>query len=239
MAVVSTILGELHRILRQLTDLRERQVRGPKQIVGAESVVKKAEADLATTKETQKKARLASDEKQLQLKQREARVADLQGKLNACSTNREYQLLKDQIAADLQANSVLSDEILEGLEILDQLQASVKDAEVVLAKSKQELEKTRAKVADQLALLESEIVRVQGQLVSAEKGLPDDFQADYQRLARGRGDQGLAPLDGDSCGGCFQTVTTQMLSQLLLGHPVFCKSCGCMLYQAEGSPDPT
>lgn len=239
MTTASAVLRELHRIHRQLADLRDRLVRGPKQIVAAEGNVKRAEGELVQAKDAYRKARLASDEKQLQLKQREARIVDLQGKLNACSTNREYQALKEQIAADLQANSVLSDEILEGLEQLDLLQAAVKSAETNLVKIKEELQRVRERVADQQTLLETELARVQAELTSSEKYLPEEFRADYQRLAPVVGEQCLAQLDQQTCGGCYTTVTAQTLNDLLLGRPVVCKNCGCLLYLPEDrSPEP-
>lgn len=233
MATVSALLRELHRLHRQLSDLRERLARGPKQIQIAEGNVKKAESDVTQAKDAYRKARLASDEKQLQLKQREARVTDLKGKQNACTSNREYQTLKETIAADLQANSVLSDEILEGLEQLDALQAATKAAEAALVKMKEELEKTRGRVADQQAGLEAEVARIQGELTQAERVLPDEFRAEYERQSRGRGADALASLDGQTCGGCFTTVTMQMLNELLMGRPVLCKNCGCVLYLPE------
>jgi len=233
MASVSAILRELHRLHRQLADLKERLVRGPKQIQIAEGNVKRAEGDVALAKDNYRKARLASDDKQLQLKQREARILDLQGKQNACSSNREYQSLKETIAADLQANSVLSDEILEGFEQVDLLQAATKTAEANLVKMKDELEKTRSRVTDQQAGLEAELARVQGELNEAERGLPDEFRAEYERQARGRGEEALAPLDGQTCGGCYTTITTQTVSELLMGRPVHCKNCGCLLYMPE------
>lgn len=233
MATVSAILRELHRLHRQLADLKARLARGPKQIQIAEGNVKRAEGDVTAAKDAYRKARMGSDEKQLQLKQREARIVDLKGKQNACSSNREYQSLKETIAADLQANSVLSDEILEGLEQLDVLQAATKTAESNLAKMKEELEKTRGRVADQLAGLDAEAVRVQGELTDAERALPDEFRTEYERQARGRGEECLAQLEGQTCGGCYTTITTQMLTELLMGHPVHCKNCACLLYLPE------
>ncbi len=55
------------------------------------------------------------------------RIVDLEGKLNTAASNREFSLLKEQIAADEQANSVLSDEILEALEQLDLMQDQVEN----------------------------------------------------------------------------------------------------------------
>src|SRR5262245_28991233 len=161
-------LATLHRIHRQLADLRDRLERGPKQVKAAEANVKKSEGELAQAKEAFKAGKLAADEKQLQLKSREAKLADLTAKLNMAQSNKEYQLLKDQIAADKQANSVLADEILEALERIDQLQAAIKTADGHLAKFKDEQDKTRKRISDQQQGLESELARVRGELKAAE-----------------------------------------------------------------------
>ena len=226
-------LRTLHRIHRQQADLRDRLERGPKQIKAADANVKKGEADLNQAKEAYKQLKLAADEKQLQLKSREAKLVDLQAKLNMAQSNKEYQLLKDQMAADKQANSVLADEILEALERLDQLQAATKIAEAALAKTKEDMAKVRQRVDSQQQGLETELARVSGELKAAEDELTGDFKANYLRLARSMGEDALAPTEGDSCGGCSQTFTTQTLNLLKLDKPVFCKSCGRMLYLAE------
>ena len=46
MTVTAEVLRELHRIHRQLSDLRDRHQRGPKQLRASEASVKKMEADL-------------------------------------------------------------------------------------------------------------------------------------------------------------------------------------------------
>jgi predicted nucleic acid-binding Zn-ribbon protein len=226
-------LRELHRIHKQLTDLRGRVERGPKQIQAGEAGVRLQEQDMKQAKENYTKARVNADEKQLQLRQREARIADLKGKLNACSTNREYQALKEQIAADEQANRVLEDEILEALEQLDVLQRNVGDSELSLKKIKAELEKCRQRVAGEQSGLEAELARVTQSLRDAEARLPADFRAEYERIARVKGENALAQVEGDVCGGCYQILTAQMINELRMERPLWCKSCGCLLYLPE------
>jgi predicted nucleic acid-binding Zn-ribbon protein len=226
-------LRTLHRIHKQLTDLRDRLERGPRQTKAAEGAMKKTEGEVTVAKDAYKTAKMASDEKQLQLKQREARLADLQAKLFGAQSNKEYQLLKDQMAADKQANSVLADEILESLDKLDQLQAAIKAAEEVHGKMKDELAKVRKRVEDQQQGLENELARVTGELKSAEDQLDGDFKANYERLSRSMGEEALAPVEGGCCGGCSQTLTVQTLNVLKLDKPVFCKSCGRLLYLPE------
>jgi uncharacterized protein len=233
MPTLTESLRTLHRIHRQHSDLKDRLSRGPRQIQVAETSVKKCEADLAQAKDAYRHAKMASDEKQLQLKHREAKLVDLQAKLNMAQSNKEYQLLKDQMAADKQANSVLADEILEALEKIDQLQAAVKTAEANLAKTKDELSKVRNRVNDQQQGLESELARLSGELDAAEGQLEGEFKDNYLRLSRSMGEDSLAPVEGGCCGGCSQTLTVQMLNLLKLDKPVFCKSCGRLLYLPE------
>ena len=124
-AVVSEIMRTLHRIHTQLSDLRARIAAGPRQIAAHTAQVEAAEAARTGVQEDVKKAKMSADQKQLQLKSAEAKIGDLNGKLNACKTNREYQTLRDQIAADRMATKVLEDEILESLERIDSLKPTV------------------------------------------------------------------------------------------------------------------
>jgi hypothetical protein len=233
MTITTPALRELHRIHRQLTDLRERLDRGPKQVQAAEANVRKMETELQESREAAKRLRIQADERQLQLKEREARIKDLRGKLNACSTNKEYQTLKEQIAADEQANSVLGDEILDALVRLEELNAKLKVADASLERAKQEGERLVSRVTHEQLNLETDRARLQAELKHAESALPEDLRLEYDRIARVRGEEALAQVDGQICGHCFQTLTTQTMSELYLSHPVFCKSCGCLLYLAK------
>lgn len=230
MTIAPGTLETLHRIHRQLTDVTSRIASGPRFIKAAELAVVKAEQDLVAAKDAYKKTRMSSDEKQLHLKQREAKLRDLQGKLNAAESNREYQLLKDQIAADQKANSVLTDEILESLELLDQRQADIKTADSNLAKIKEELTRVKQRVENSRQTLDSELIRVRGELVVAEQALPPDFKTEYDRVVKAKGEDALGAIDGDSCGQCSRVLTPQMLNEIHLRRPVFCKACGSLLY---------
>jgi predicted nucleic acid-binding Zn-ribbon protein len=70
-------------------------------------------------------------------------------------------------------------------------------------------------------------------VIIAPQKLPADFKVDYQRVVRGKGAQGLAEVDDNVCGACGQQITLNMQNELRLARPVFCKSCGCLLYLSE------
>ena len=233
MNVTADALRKIHRIHRQLTDLRDRLARGPKQVRAADANVTRLEESHQQAQDTLKQARLMCDQKQLQLKSSEDRIADMKRKRNECSTNKEYQALIEQIAADEMATSVLSDEILEIMEKMDEHQKLVEQTDTQVTKAAEELKRLKDRVEGQREQLELDVARSTGELADAEKELPDDFRVEYDRMVKARGDEALTAVDGEMCGGCYQMITPQMLNDLKLARPVFCKSCGRLLYLSE------
>jgi predicted nucleic acid-binding Zn-ribbon protein len=233
MSVTAVALRELHRIHQQLADLRERLDRGPKQIRAHEGNVAKLEAALSKAQADSKTAKVHSDQKQLLLKSGETKIEDLRRKLNAANSNREYQALLEQIAADEMANSVLADEILETMEKVDETQAIIKESQEKIAKAKEELAKVQQAVHDQQGSLQADVSRLEADLKRAESMLPADFRDAYNRIVKSRGSDAMAQVEGESCGGCFQRITANTYNSLAMGRAIFCQSCGRLLYLPE------
>lgn len=229
----TSLLRTLHRIHRQRSDLTAQLERGPRQIIAGEALVEKAESDRKEARERLQKAKLAADEKQLQLQSREAHVENLRTKLNTASSNKEYSLLQDQVAADEQANSVQSDEIFEALERIDVLQAEVAQADAELERQKQEHAMRVREIEARMETLRSELQRVEVELETTEAEIPPAAKAEYKRVIEAKGEDALAPIEGDSCGGCYQTLTTQVMSQLQLSQLIHCPNCNAFLYLPE------
>ncbi|WP_404308657.1 zinc ribbon domain-containing protein [Neorhodopirellula lusitana] len=231
--VSTPLLRRLHRILQQQADLQGQARRGPMQLKAVGAAVVAAETEVSQAATALKKARMVSDEKQLQLQTREAHVADLNRKLNEAASNKEFTLLKEQIAADEQANSVQSDEIFEILERIDTLTGLVKEKEGLLAEAQAENEKRVAEIKQRQERVAADLARVEIQLEEAETEIPSVVKADWKRLIEARGEEAFAPIEGESCGGCSQTLTTQVASLLMLSKLTYCPNCNCILYLPE------
>ena len=233
MTVTASALRELHRIHRQLSDLRERAQRGPKQIKARETNLARLTEELKNVQAEAKAGRVRYDQKQLLLRSSEEKIENLKGKLNACSSNREYQALKDQIAADQMATSVLSDEILEALEQIDEFQARITTAQDALQTAQGELTKLEATVREQSRSLEEDIKRLEAELTEAESALPADFREPYQRLVRSKHEDAMAEVQGDFCGGCHYHLSPNQLAELSMALALFCRNCGRLIYLPE------
>jgi predicted nucleic acid-binding Zn-ribbon protein len=234
-AVTTETLRTLHRIHRQLGDLEDQLTAGPREVVARTRAVDLAEARRTGAEDEVRKAKMAADAKQLQLKSAEVKIRDLEGKLNACKTNREYQTLQEQIAADRMATQVLEDEILEALERIDVLKPTVPAAALGVESARRLLDEARQRVAAETGRLQGEVTRVRGQLELVEKDLAADLRDGYLRVVKHKGADGMAAVEGETCGGCDRRITGNMMSELLLGRSVTCRSCGRLLYLPESA----
>ena len=233
MSVPATAVRELHRIHKQLSDLRERKERGPKQIKAREANLARLGEELSKLQGDHKAARVRSDQKQLLLKSGEEKIESLKVKLNAAASNREYQALKDQIAADQMAGSVLADEILEVMEKIDELAGQIAEQQQKINQTKEELAKAQQTLRDQAGLLDADIKRLDAELVKAEAAIPGDFRDGYQRLVNSKQDDAMAEVQGDCCGGCFQRLTPNNLAELSMSLGIVCRNCGRLIYFPE------
>lgn len=228
-----SLLQKLHRIHRQITDLRGQIDRCPRQIQAGAHLVEQGASLKSEAQDSHKAAVLACDAKQLQLHSREDKVKDLEAKLKTAASNREFSLLKEQIAADQQANEVLSDEILEGLEHIDQLAQAVQSASDELTRLEAEQTDRVAEVEQRQSELEADLQRVTEELAETEKNIPAGATEDYRRITDARGEEALAPVDGESCGGCYQVLTTQLIDRLRMSLLIRCPNCNAFLYAPE------
>lgn len=233
--ISTELLRRLHRIHRQRTDLTSRLERGPRQIRAGEAMVSDATEKWEAARHAVKAAKMVSDEKQMQLKGREDRIKDLEAKLNTAASNREFTTLKEQIAADTQANLVLSDEVFETLETIDELEAAVVAAAKECEAQKEDHTKRVAEVEAKMTQLTGELADVQAQLAKAESEIPVAARSDYKRVTDAKGEDALAPVEDESCGGCYQTLTTQRIEQLRMSVLIHCPNCNAFLYFPENN----
>ncbi len=207
--------------------------RGPRLIRAQQTNIDRLSAELTAVEAEAKALRIATDKKQLQLDSGEAQVAKRRLQLQQAADNREYQALKEQIAADEMTNSVLADEILEAMEKADQMAGKVAQAKAAVAKARQDSEKLSKEFGEKEPLLGADIDRLQREMREAENDLPSEFKLLYVRLVRARGEDALAMVNGDYCSGCNQHIPVNMINSLMLANPIQCKSCGRMLYLPE------
>jgi predicted nucleic acid-binding Zn-ribbon protein len=223
---------DLHHILTLRADIESQLRRGPMTIKASENNAVQAEEAVKASRKAIQQKTMAADEKQLQLSEREEKLKKYDANLNEAKSNREYQALKEQIAADNQANSVLSDEILEILEAIEvdqQAQTGLIDSHAKLVGDAATI---KERILQRRETLIAELADVEARLVEAEKKIEGDIKKHYRRMVDAAREDALAAIEGQSCGGCYKTLSPQSIDRLRMGSVFVCTSCSRILYTA-------
>lgn len=223
-------LAALHQLHLSLKEVQEELARGPRQVKARDNQLSQVDADRKVREEELKQTRLSIDRKNLELKSAEAKISDLDRKLNEAASNREFDILKAQIAADQVATSVLQDEILEQLDKVDQIQATIAELGEKRTRLEADRQQFAAQVEQAAAGLRQREEALKAEIVTAEKAVPDSIKGHYRRLVDTYGAESLAAIDNGMCTQCYVSLTPQVLVQIECGAPVFCSSCDRLLY---------
>jgi predicted nucleic acid-binding Zn-ribbon protein len=225
-----TGLAELHRLLLDSKEVQEQIERGPRQLKARQQTIAQKQAELDAQRQKHKTLRMSADQRSLQLKSNETKIADLKVKLNQAASNREFDIIRAQIEADTVANSVLEDEILDALEKVDTAQIDIKRLEEELARAKADETRAAADISAAQPGLQSRLGELHKAIANAEARLPENVIVPYRRLAQAYGAAALAEVDGTTCTSCYVSLPLQMVVQVREGQALFCKTCGRLLY---------
>ncbi len=233
MSTAASGLRELHQLLIRSREVNETLERGPKQVTARKQFTSRKLQELEAQKEVVMSLKKAIDEKNLQLRSNEARIADLKAKLNLASSNREYDIIRGQIEADTMANSVLEDEILEALEKVDRADSKAAQLDDNLAAAMGHEKRIEDEVVASQPGLKEEASRLKSAIAEAENPLPSAITELYRRLVHAHGADALASVDAGVCTACYMEVSPQSRVELNSGKIITCKSCARLHYLAE------
>jgi predicted nucleic acid-binding Zn-ribbon protein len=226
-------LGELHHLLLSAREVQEEMERGPRQLKARQQIIGQKQTDLESQRQKHKALRMSADQRSLQLKSNEAKIGDLRVKLNQAVSNREFDIIRQQIDADAMANSVLEDEILDALEKVDAAQIAIKKLEDEVAHAKADETRVAAEISAAQPGFQSRLAELQKAIANAEARLPENVLVPYRRLVQAHGAGALSEVDGNTCNACYVSLPPQTVVQVRSGEALFCKTCGRLLYMGS------
>jgi len=235
MTTAASGLRELHQLHVEHTQVLEQLEVGPRRVRAREALTVKKQSEAEVEQKAVTDLRKASDERTLQLKTNETRLIDLRSKLNAASSNKEFDIIKGQIEADVAANGVLEDEILELFERVDTAQTRMSEIETEREAAQTQYQQSVAEVTAAEPGLNQNREKLEQAISEAESILSQDVAERYQRLVRAHGPGAMAEVVEGSCTSCSIRLSQQLVVELTLGQIVSCNNCGRLLYLAEES----
>ncbi|QDT44423.1 Putative zinc ribbon domain protein [Gimesia alba] len=233
MSTTAASLKALHHLYLRLYDVDQKLEQGPKRIKLKEQFALIQEEKLKEVQDQVLQLKKQVQQKNLDLQSNEAKILDLKGKLNSASSNKEFDIIKGQIAADEMANSVLEDEILELMDKIDKKEEEVQSWVEKKDAAHAEAKKTAQDFESARSRLNEEITECKAAIADAEQIIPENLKVMFERLVRSHGAGALATVEGRFCSACNVMIEPQLRVELNSGRLVFCKSCGRLLYMED------
>lgn len=231
-------LRDLHTLHQRAKALRDRLTSGPKTLAVRQASLAARTADLEKLRKAHQDAQLGVKKSEHSMQAAQAKIDDLKVKLNLVKKTEEYKAIQNQIAHDKTAMGKHEDAVLNGFDVIEARKAELTAAEAEVAKFADEVNALKKTLDDQAVSQKVQLEELEAAIVAAEEHIPADQREQYRRTVRQMGADALAAVEGGACLGCYTAVTAQMLNELInRGTLTFCKSCGRLLYFAEGEAE--
>lgn len=228
---LSIALSKLHALLLQLAEAEAAFSDGPRSIMVAEKQVAQMEQQIEDQKAKIKQTRKTADELNLKLKTKESELQKFEGQLNTATSNKEFDIVKGQIANVRTEQGDIETAAFEAMEEIDSTQAALKNLETELKNRRQAAVTIKAEIEAGKPALEATLENLKAQIEVAEKVIPPgEGLSAYRRLRIANGPGALAGIEDDFCDGCNCKVTNQDLVRIRTGEFMRCRECNRGLY---------
>ena len=233
MSAPGPILRELHRLLKHAKELQTRITQAPKTLQAHQNKVRKQEEILHQAQEGLKKLKVATHEKEGQIKIKRQQIAKYEKQLDEITSKKEYDALKHEIAGTQAAIGQLEDEILTEMEAADQRAAALPEIEKATKQAQAEMAEYERGTAERLASFAAQRQQALTELARVEATLPPEVLPLYERPVKAKGDDALAGVENGCCQACYCDLTAQHYNEVKSGRYLTCQSCGRILYLME------
>lgn len=230
MAATADLIRELHRLHRLIRDLKTEIADAPKLRKMQQGKLTRTETNLHDAQETIKHLKVEAHEKEVSLKATHQLIAKHEKQRNEAGAKKEYDALQSEINQERKNCATLEDEILALMAQIEEKATGIPALEKAVQQSRNDLANFENDSQERVGRLTAELQNAQAQLAEAEKNIPSDLRAIYDRLIQAHGADGLAAVKDKTCTSCYKTITVQQQKELEAGNLVVCKSCGRALY---------
>lgn len=234
MAATASNLRDLHELHQRAKALRDRLSSGPKTLATRQAALVTKQTALVDARKASQDAKARLKNKEVQLQGQQAKVDDLTVKLNAVKKNEEYKAIQNQIAHDKLSMAKVEDEILESMTSIEAQAVAITALDVEVKAFEAQITAMKAQIEAQESAQRGQLDELDRGIVEAEAIIPADERERYRRTVKQRGADALAEVDNSACTGCYVSVTSQMVNELINAVSLtYCKTCGRILYLSE------
>lgn len=224
-------LMKLQTLDTQLYRLRREREAKPKLIEELETRRNEEEAAVKAIEEKVKANQMKRKQRELDLQSEEEKIKKLQIQLYQLKTNKEYQMMQQEIEGQKADNSRIEDEILMLMEEAETLNKGMVKEKALFAEAEKHLSEDKKKIEAEISSLDGEISGLEAQRKEVSALVDKKVLAHYERVLVNRDGLALAAVKSHSCQGCFMNLPPQVINEIKMKDKIVtCESCARILY---------
>jgi len=236
-------LVKLQEIDRKRDRLQKKLDQVPVKLREHTDTIARLETSVAEQEQLTRVARTEADRAELEVKTREERREKLKGQMNAPKlSNREYDVIREELAGVLADINSFSDKAIKALEKASEAETNVTKLSEELRVARETYEGARGQLEASLSDVREELARYDTERVAAAEDTPAEALHIYERVRRKHSDA-ITTVEGTidreagrigsdlHCAACHMSVTANDAVQVLARKRLIqCKSCVRILY---------
>ena len=227
-------LIKLQELDSEIYVLENERAAAPQEIQALEATFELKKQDLLVLEKKSLDLQIQRKEKELQLATNAEGVKKLTGQLFSLKTNKEFQLMQQQIADAKADGEVIEEKILIFFEESDVIKAQIdlensklKDGEKIFLQQKKMIESRSEEIGGRLNQLDAQRKQIIPEVDSK-------MLHEYERILHSRDGLAMVAVKDNSCGGCHMLVPPQVINLIkMYEHIITCEVCNRILYIQE------
>lgn len=227
-------LIELQEVDKRLDELKEERGDLPLIVEELQSKLNNKNDALKQSKNDLKKAKIRQRDLELLIEEAKEKLAKYEEQLYQVKTNKEYDAITTETDAVKESIDQNEDELLRLDDTITSFEKDISELDSEVFKHNEELEENKVELQATLnATAEEENLLNQERDIIIQQSSPEIIKS-YEMVREARNGQGIAPISGNSCGGCFSFIPPQKVVEIRKMKKIYtCEYCGRILVWDE------
>ncbi|MBU1923669.1 MAG: hypothetical protein KJ710_05385 [Candidatus Omnitrophica bacterium] len=227
-------LVKLQELDSEIYVLRNEKEAKPLEIKTIKDSFEAKKQNLASLEKSSLELQKQRKEKELELAVNLEAVKKLQSQLYSLKTNKEFQIMLQQIADTKADGSLIEEKILISFENSDKIKAEIDQENLKLKEEEKIFLEHKKKIELRVKEIDERLNQLQAQRKQITPGVNPKMLTEYERILSNRDGLAIVTVVDNSCAGCHMLVPPQVINLIkMYEHIITCEVCNRIFYIAE------
>ncbi|MFH1128220.1 MAG: C4-type zinc ribbon domain-containing protein [Candidatus Omnitrophota bacterium] len=227
-------LIKLQSLDSEIYALKSEKETKPQEIKALEAHFQEKKQSLAALEKNSLDLQKQKKDRELELAAKEGDIKKLQGQLYSLKTNKEYNIMLEQIAAAKADASMIEDKLLKVFEQMDKLKADTEQEKQALKEEENKFNEFKKKIEDRVKVIDDRLGVLEAQRNQVIPEIDPKVFGQYERILKNREGLAIVLVKNSTCQGCNMSMPPQVMNLIKMYDTIItCEICNRMLYIDE------